>query len=88
MGSNTVPLEKLTASQLSKQPRGGRRRPEYSDFIGNLRSGEGGRATVDSEKATKQTIKNRLKKAANEAGVNIEFIRSSPKEVLFRINRR
>jgi hypothetical protein len=81
-------LEKLTASQLTKQPRGRRRKPEYAEFIRNLRSGEGGRASVETEKATKQTLKNRLKAAAEDAGVNIEFIRSSPREVLFRVTRR
>jgi hypothetical protein len=79
-------LEKLTAKDLSQRP-SGRPRGEYVDFLNSLRSGEGGRATTKGEKATKQTIKNRLRTAAKSAGVNIKFMRTPPDTVVFRVER-
>ena len=79
-------LEKLTAKDLSQRPKG-RPKPEYVAFISSLRSGEGGTCTTKSEKATKQTIKNRLKTAASHASVKIRFMRTPPDTVTFRVTK-
>ena len=81
-----MPLEKLTASELTRRPRG-RVNREYLKFIESLRSGEGGRTTTQKEGATKQTVKNRLKRAAKAAGVEIDFMRTPPTEVVFKIKK-
>jgi hypothetical protein len=81
-----MPIEKLTAAQLSDRPRG-RVNNEYQKFIESLKNGEGGRASTKRENATKQTIKNRLKRAAQSAGVTITFLRSPGDDVIFRIKR-
>jgi hypothetical protein len=81
-----MPLEKLTADQLSgdrRRRRAGNR--EYIAFLRSLRIGQGGRATVEAEGITRQGIKVRLKTAAQEAGVVIQFIPSSANEVLFQV---
>jgi hypothetical protein len=82
-----MPLEKLSANQLKERPRG-RVNNRYLDFIQSLRSGEGGRTTTQREKATKQTIKNRLKKAAAAAAMDIDFIRTPPTEVVFKVTKK
>ena len=79
-------LEKLTAKDLGQRPKG-RPNQEYVKFLDSLRSGEGGRATTKGEKATKQTIKNRLKIASAASGVKIRFLRTPPDVVMFRIER-
>lgn len=81
-----MPLEKLTAEQLAggrPRRRGGNR--EYVAFLRSLRLGQGGRATVEAEGITRQGIKLRLKRAAEEAGVTIEFLRSPASEVRFQV---
>jgi len=84
-----MPLEKLTADQLT----GGRRRRrrgnrEYIAFLRSLRIGQGGRATVEAEGITRQGIKLRLKRAAQEAGVTLKFLPSPANEVLFQVVAR
>ena len=75
-------LQKLSRSEL--QGRKGRgARPEYVYFLKNLKPGEGGRAMIKDEGAGRQTVKNRLKAAADEAGVKIKFLRSPADQVVF-----
>lgn len=81
-----MPLKKLTAKQLNQRP-SGRPNQEYVAFLSSLRAGEGGRATTDGEKATKQTIKNRLNVASKHAGVKISYMRTPPNEVVFRVDK-
>ena len=81
-----MPLVKLSAKDLNRRPKG-RPKPEYTEFLTSLRAGEGGRTTTDREKATKQTVKNRLNTAASHAGVKIHYLRSSAKDVVFWIER-
>lgn len=79
-----MPLEKLSQTQLRRQ-RGSGVNQEYVAFLRSLKPGEGGRTTVESEGVSRQTIKNRLKKAADFLDVRIRFLRSDPDEVVFQI---
>lgn len=75
-------LQKLSRSDL--QGRKGRgAKPEYVYFMKNLKPGEGGRAIVKDEGAGRQTVKNRLKAAADEAGIKIKFLQSPVDQVVF-----
>lgn len=79
-----MPLEKLSKAQLdSRSGRGAN--TEYVNFMKGSKTGDGGRAIVAQERATRQTVKNRLNAAAAEAGVKIKFLRSKPEEVIFKI---
>jgi hypothetical protein len=82
----TMPLDKVSAKELNRRPKG-RPRRDYVDFLSGLRSGDGGRTTTEREKATKQTVKNRLNTAAAHAGVKIFYKRTPPNEVVFWIER-
>ena len=79
-----MPLEKLTAAELDGRP-SGRAKPEYVRFLSGLRVGQGGRAVVADEGVSRQSVKNRLKFAAEAAGVEIKFQRSSPNDVVFAV---
>jgi len=84
-----VPFQKLTAADLSASTNGvSRSRSPYTLFMGGLRVGEGGRATVEEEGVSRIQIKNRLKAAAKDVGLNIAFVRSSPEEVVFHVVSR
>ncbi len=79
-----MPLEKLSKAQLEGRTGRGAN-SEYVGFLKGLKVGDGGRAVVAQERATRQTVKNRLNAAATEAGVKIKFLRSSPEEVVFKV---
>jgi hypothetical protein len=79
-----MPLEKLSRQQL-KQERSASANPEYVAFLSSLKPGEGGRTTEHEEGVSRQTIKTRLKRAAQELGVGIRFHRSSADDVVFEI---
>lgn len=84
-----MPFQKLSAAELSASASGaGRSRSPYALFLGGLRVGEGGRATVAEEVVSRIQIKNRLKAAAKDVGLNIAFVRSSPEEVVFHVVSR
>jgi len=79
-------FEKLTKAELSRY-RGGRRsaHPEYIQFLQDLKVGEGGWTTVEQEKASRQTIKNRLNRAAESLDMSIKFKRSDASKVVFEV---
>ena len=83
-----MPFEKLTAEQLNAASGTSTANAEYVAFLRSLRVGQGGRTTVKDEGTSKQTIKNRLIKAAGAAGVTIKFRRSSADEVLVEVTGR
>jgi len=84
-----MPFKKLTPAELSTNASGASRsRSPYTLFMGGLRVGEGGRATVAEEGVSRDQIKNRLKAAAKDVGLNIAFVRSSPEEVVFHVTGR
>ena len=82
-------FRKLTAEELEsfRAPVTGERariRQEYRGYLEGIIQGEGGELKLqESEK--KVTIKNRLKRAAEEMNITIEFKRSSADSVRFRI---
>lgn len=80
-------FQKLTKMDLAAHSSGGRRgaRPEYVEFIKDLRLGQGGKVDVVAANTTRQTVKNRINSAATEVGRKIKFIRSSSDLVVFEI---
>lgn len=83
-----MPLQKLSTDALRASGGTSRKRSPYVFFVGGLRVGEGGRASVAEEGVSRQQIKNRLRSAADDVGVEIKFMRSSPDEVVFRVVSR
>ena len=80
-----MPLVKLSAAELSS--RSGRRSAngEYVQFLKGLVVGEGGEAIVATEGASRQTIKNRLQRAADESRVKLKFLRSGADSLVFEV---
>lgn len=79
-------FEKLTRTQLNAMS-GGTQIQEYVEFLASLSVGEGGKTTTGRAKVGRQTIKNRLNKAAEHLGMEINFLRSKPEEVVFEVVR-
>lgn len=77
-------LTKLSAGQLSF---GAPTAPvsEYAQFLTGLDVGEGGRGTVETEGVSRQSIKARLKAAAQDVGAEIKFHRTGNDEVIFEV---
>jgi hypothetical protein len=59
--------------------------PEYVEFVGDIRKGDGGRVDVQAAGVGRQTVKNRLKASADATGMQIKFMRSRPTEVVFEV---
>ena len=82
-------FKKLTPEELAKPrpPANGERaknREEYKGFLKGLKAEEGGELLLsDDEK--KITIKNRLKRAAEDMGLNVVFKRSGENSVRFQL---
>ena len=83
-----MPFEKLTAAQLNEVSGSTGAKPEYIAFLKSLKVGEGGRSSVKAEGASRQTVKNRLNKAAEAASITIKFRRSSPDLIVFEVTGR
>jgi hypothetical protein len=85
-------FKKLNAEELAK-PRPAedgeraRIREEYTAYIKGLRVDEGGELTLEDDEK-KITIKNRIKRAADDLGVNITFKRSGDNTVRFQLKAR
>lgn len=83
-------LQKLTAAdlaKLAKTQKPGRTRAEhpYAGFFSSIRVGQGGSATVAEEGISRQGLKLRITAAATAAGITIQFLRSGPDEVKFKV---
>ncbi len=78
-------LHKLTPNQVAQKKVAGTANQQYVEALSGLKPGEGGEATVAEEKVSKQTIKNRIKKAADHLEIEVKFIRSSKDEVAFEV---
>ncbi len=82
-------FRKLSAEELEsfRAPVTGERariRAEYRGYLEGITKGEGGELKLQ-EAEKKVTIKNRLKRAAEEMDIKIEFKRSSANSVRFRL---
>ena len=82
-------FRKLSAEELEsfRAPVTGERariRAEYRGYLEGIAKGEGGELKLQ-ETEKKVTIKNRLKRAAEEMDIRIEFKRSSANSVRFRL---
>ena len=77
-------IERLTPTDLDRM-RSASRYPEYVEFLQGLRVGQGGRVVVADTGVSRQSVKNRINKAATVAGVEIAFLRSSPDIVVFEV---
>ncbi len=80
-----MPIEALTKKQLEERVPPSSLHPEYMAFMDSARLGSGGKLEVAKEGATRQTVKKRLKLAAQAAGKNIAFQRSPSDLVIFQI---
>lgn len=78
-------LEKLTKQDLMGNHRPSGATNDYAKFLRNLKPGEGGRTTVAKEGVSRQTIKARIKKAAEVAGTSIKFRRAPVDTVIFEV---
>jgi hypothetical protein len=82
-------FKKLSAEELAtfRAPVSGERarvREEYKSYLKGLKPGEGGELRlVEDEKKT--SVKNRIKRAADDMGVEIQFKRSDQDSVRFAI---
>lgn len=85
-------FKKLSADELStfRSPVSGERarvREEYRTFLKGLKPGEGGELRlVEDEKKT--SVKNRIKRAAQDMGVDIQFKRSDKDSVRFALSEQ
>ncbi len=89
-------LRKLSVEEVEREmesrkpsPRTEERRKmieEFKQFLSGLQPGEGGEIKYENRRQ-RMTIKNRLKKAAEELGIEIEFIRKRGR-IVFRIPNR
>lgn len=59
-------------------------RDEYKGYLKNLKTGEGGQLQIENGEK-KVTIKNRLKRAAEELDVTLEFKRTGSDMVRFQV---
>ena len=83
-GAEEMPIEALTKSELESTPASSGHE-EYVAFLRGARAGSGGTLEVAKEKVTRQTIKNRLRTAAQITGREIRFQRSSKDSVVFQV---
>ncbi len=79
-----MPLQKLTRDQLSGSGDTRVYLP-YRRFLAGLSAGDGGRTTVADEGVSRQTIKARLKTAAEASNMEIKFHRAAKDEVIFEV---
>jgi len=78
-------FKKLTAEELAAyHPQAGAR-PEYVAALQQLKTGEGGIATVAEEGITRQAIKNRLNRAASAIGIELKYLRAGSDTVAFQV---
>ena len=80
-----MPIEALTKKDLEVTSSPGTLHQEYVDFLESCRLGSGGKLEVAKEGAGRQTVKNRLKKAADATGKKIKFLRSPATQVIFQV---
>lgn len=80
-----MPLVKLSAADLSARVNRREATPEYVSFLRGLAVGEGGQATIAAEGASRQTVKSRLLRAGQEAGVQLRFHRSGADTLIFEV---
>ena len=71
-------IRKLSSDELAA-------RPEYVQFLRSLAVGEGGMGTTEGEGVGKQSLKGRIKLAASAARVQVKFLRSDAKTVVFKV---
>lgn len=77
-------LQKLTARDLAG-PTKVKKTSEYHDFLQKCRVGQGGKEIVSSDGVSRQSIKNRLNKAASDLGITLKYHRSGAGEVVFEV---
>jgi hypothetical protein len=85
-------FKKLNAEELAKarpaeDGERARIREEYKTYIKGLRVDEGGELTLEEDEK-KITIKNRIKRAAEDLDVMITFKRSGDNTVRFQVKER
>jgi hypothetical protein len=81
-----VSAEEIEQTRLPTTGERARVREEYKRYIKSLKEGEGGELTL-AEDENKTTIKNRLKRAAEELDVTLKFKRSPQDVVRYLVER-
>jgi hypothetical protein len=82
-----MPLEKLSRTEIAAL-KGTAPDPiiaEYALFLGRLSIGEGGKAVVADEKATRFTVRKRIQAAADGAGIHLKWFRTPPEVLMFEV---
>ena len=80
-------FQRLSKTELDRY-RGTSSFPEYVDFLGTLKPGEGGKIDVVAAKVGRQTVKNRLRASAEALGIGLRFIRSKQDQVVFEVTAK
>ncbi len=87
-------LYKLSREELealmTKPRRPSKRRQAYEEirnFLATIEPGEGGRIVL-KEGENRLTVRNRLKRAAEELGVEIQFLRKRGGGIYFRVKEK
>jgi hypothetical protein len=82
-----MPLEKLSRTEIAAR-KGTAPDPivaEYAAFLGRLSIGDGGKAVVAHEKATRFTVKKRIQAAADGASMYLKWFRTPPEVLMFEV---
>lgn len=80
-----MPIEALSKKDLEVTASPGKLHQEYVGFLESCRLGSGGKLEVAKEGVSRQTVKTRLKKAADATGKSIKFHRSPATHVVFQV---
>lgn len=81
-----MPIIAMSKKELEETPTTSRGlHQEYVDFLSSARLGSGGKLIVKDEGVSRQSVKNRLGKAAAATGKNIKYKRSPATEVVFQV---
>lgn len=81
-----MPFQTITTEQAAELTASrGAAASQYLDDMRHLEPGQIARIRPEDEGVQKQTVKNRLNRAAKALGVEVDFMRSPADEVLFTI---
>ena len=75
----------LSPSELSERRATAGVATEYVKALATIPAGSGGEVDIAEEGIGRESVKNRLKKAAAHANVQIKFVRSGKGQVVFEV---
>jgi hypothetical protein len=80
-----MPIRVLSAEELVQRRSAAGASAEYIQALTSISPGGGGEVVVADEGVSRQSVKNRLERAAKLANVPIRFVRSDQDRVLFEV---